>query len=44
MEGKPPLYLVIGNAAGVSLTYNGRKVDLAPYTRGNDDVARFSLE
>lgn len=44
IEGKPPLYLVIGNAAGVSLTYNGRKVDLAPYTRGNDDVARFSLE
>lgn len=44
IEGEPPLYLVIGNAAGVSLTYNGRKVDLAPYTRGNDDVARFSLE
>lgn len=44
LEGEPPLYLVIGNAAGVSLTYNGRKVDLAPYTRGNDDVARFSLE
>jgi len=44
IEGKPPLYLVIGNAAGVNLTYNGNKVDLAPYTRGNDDVARFSLE
>ena len=44
IEGTPPLYLVIGNAAGVSRTYNGRKVDLAPYTRGNDDVARFSLE
>lgn len=44
IEGKPPLYLVIGNAAGVSLIYDGRKVDLAPYTRSNDDVARFSLE
>ncbi|MCC6915900.1 helix-turn-helix domain-containing protein [Nitrosomonas sp.] len=44
IEARPPLYLVIGNAAGVSLVYNGRKVDLAPYTRGNDDVARFSLE
>lgn len=44
INGKPPLYLVIGNAAGVTLTYDGRKVDLAPYTRGNDDVARFSLE
>lgn len=44
IEGEPPLYLVIGNAAGVSLTYNGNKVDLGPYTRKNDDVARFSLE
>lgn len=44
VRGKPPLYLVIGNAAGVTLTYDGRKVDLAPYTRGSDDVARFSLE
>ena len=44
IKGKPPLYLVIGNAHGVSLIYNGRLVDLAPYTRGNDDVARFSLE
>jgi len=44
VEGAPPLYLVIGNAAGVNLTYDGRKVDLAPYTRGSDDVARFSLE
>ncbi len=44
ISGKPPLYLVIGNAAGVRLTSNGREVDLAPYTRGNDDVARFSLE
>jgi cytoskeleton protein RodZ len=44
VEGEPPLYLVIGNAAGVSLTYNGNKVNLGPYTRNNDDVARFSLE
>lgn len=44
ISGKPPLYLVIGNAAGVTLTSNGREIDLAPYTRGNDDVARFSLE
>lgn len=44
IKGKPPLYLVIGNASGVKLTYNGRIVDLAPYTRRNDDVARFSLE
>lgn len=42
--GMPPFYLVIGNASGVNLTYNGRLVDLAPFTRKNDDVARFSLE
>lgn len=42
--GIPPFYLVIGNASGVNLTYNGRPVDLAPFTRKNDDVARFSLE
>jgi cytoskeleton protein RodZ len=44
IKGMPPLYLVIGNATGVNLTYNGKPVDLAPYTRRNDDVARFSLE
>lgn len=44
IKGIPPLYLVIGNAAGVNLTYNGKPVDLTPYTRKNDDVARFSLE
>lgn len=44
IKGMPPLYLVIGNASGVSLTYNGKGVDLTPYTRKVDDVARFSLE
>lgn len=44
LTGTPPLYLVVGNASGVNLTYNGKLVDLAPYTRKNDDVARFSLE
>lgn len=44
VKGMPPLYLVIGNASGVGLTYNGKAVDLVPYTRKADDVARFSLE
>lgn len=44
VKGTPPLYLVIGNASGVALTYNGKVVDLVPYTRKADDVARFSLE
>jgi cytoskeleton protein RodZ len=44
IAGEPPFYLVIGNASGVNLTYNGRLIDLTPYTRKSDDVARFSLE
>jgi len=40
--GKPPFNLVIGNAAEVRLTYNGRAVDLEPHTRVA--VARFTLQ
>ena len=40
--GEPPLMVVVGNAAGVQLSYNDRPVDLAPYTRV--DVARLTLE
>ena len=40
--GKPPFNLVIGNAAEVRLTYNGRAVDLEPHTRVA--VARFILQ
>lgn len=42
VQGQPPLNIVIGNARGVRLTYNGRAVDLAPHT--NVDVARLTLE
>ena len=41
LSGNPPLELIIGNAADVSLTYRGQSVDLIPYTRQN--VARLSL-
>jgi cytoskeleton protein RodZ len=41
LTGTPPFELVIGNAADVSVTYNGKPVDLAPHTRQN--VARFTL-
>lgn len=41
-SGEPPLSIVIGNAAGVRLTYNDEEVDLAPYTRV--DVARLTLD
>jgi cytoskeleton protein RodZ len=42
VQGTPPLSLVIGNAAGVRLTYKGKAVDLAPHTK--TDVARLTLE
>lgn len=41
-SGEPPLTVVIGNAAGVQLTYNDKPIDLAPHTRV--DVARLTLE
>jgi cytoskeleton protein RodZ len=40
--GRPPFNLVIGNAAEVRLTYNGRAVDLEPHTRVA--VARLTLQ
>lgn len=42
MQGRRPLNLVIGNARGVRLTYNGQPFDLTPHTRV--EVARFTLE
>ena len=42
MQGRRPLSLVIGNARGVRLTYNGQSFDLAPHTRV--EVARLTLE
>lgn len=44
IDGKRPLSLVVGNAANVNLTFNGRLIDLAPYTDKNKGVARFTLE
>ena len=41
-SGRPPFQLVIGNAPNVELKYEGRSVDLKPYTRA--DVARLTLE
>ncbi len=41
LSGTPPLELVIGNAADVSVIYRGKPVDLVPHTRQN--VARFKL-
>jgi cytoskeleton protein RodZ len=41
VRGQPPFQLVIGNAAHVKLTYDGKPVDLAPHIRG--DVARLTL-
>lgn len=42
VEGSPPFSLVVGNANHVRIDYNGKPVDLAPYTQG--DVARLTLK
>ena len=42
LTGQAPLALVVGNASAVTITYNGKKVDLAPYTQVN--VARLTLD
>jgi cytoskeleton protein RodZ len=42
LSGTPPFSFVIGNAAHVRMTYNGRPLDLTPYI--DVKVARFNLE
>jgi len=42
VRGQPPFQLVIGNASHVELTYDGRRVELKPYIRG--EVARLILK
>lgn len=42
LAGEPPFDLVVGNAAQVRMSYNGRPLDLKPYI--DISVARFSLE
>ena len=42
VPGNPPFDIVLGNAHAVTLSYHGKNVDLAPYTRGN--IARLTLQ
>ncbi|GAA5234378.1 DUF4115 domain-containing protein [Verticiella sediminum] len=42
VTANPPVRLVIGNANGVTLSWRGAPIDLAPHQRGN--VARLTLE
>ena len=42
VSGKPPLQLIVGNAAAVSVRFNDRDVPLEPHTRVS--VARFTIE
>lgn len=42
LSGQAPLSLVVGNASAVTITYNGKQVDLQPYTQVN--VARLTLD
>jgi cytoskeleton protein RodZ len=41
-EALPPLSVVIGNAGGVRMTYNGNALDVASHAERN--IARFTLE
>lgn len=41
LDGNEPLSVFLGNAAGVTLTFNGKPFDAGPYKRGM--VARFTL-
>jgi len=41
-QGAAPFQLLLGRASSVEVFHNGKKVDLAPYIRGN--VARFTLD
>lgn len=43
LTGKRPLSIVLGNASGVILTYNGTEVDIRSYKK-QDGTARFTLE
>ena len=42
VNGAPPLDVVIGNAAGVGVTYRGQAVDFSQFTHAN--IAKFSLK
>ena len=42
ISGAPPLRFTVGNAENVSITFNGKPVDMAPHT--GRDVARFTLQ
>ncbi|MPZ42040.1 MAG: DUF4115 domain-containing protein [Betaproteobacteria bacterium] len=41
-EVQPPADVIVGNASGVRITYNGEPFDLAPHATRN--IARFRLE
>ena len=43
VQGQPPFAIVVGNAALVSLEFNGQAVDLVPHT-GPGGVARMTVE
>lgn len=42
LQGTPPFRLVVGNAAHVDLTYDGRAIDISPFI--GEKVARLTLE
>jgi cytoskeleton protein RodZ len=42
VEAEPSVSVIVGNEPGTSLSMNGKKIDMAPYTRNN--IARLKLD
>ena len=42
VSGRPPFEVVLGNAAAVTVNWQGKAFDTAPFTRQN--VAKFTLK
>ena len=42
IHGEPPFKAVIGNSPGVTVLYDGKPIDISPFSRSS--VARFTLE
>ena len=43
VSGKKPFAIILGNAAGVNLTYNDKEIDISSY-KNQGGTARFTLE
>jgi cytoskeleton protein RodZ len=44
LQGRAPFSMLIGHASSVTLYYQGKQIDMTPYTNASSDVARFTLQ